>query len=162
MPRATAPRTCSRSWELSRLLQRGRLEDGSAATATGALRMATIDGAGALGLDGLVGSMEPGKRADLVLLDLPGSPRTVAMHDVISQVVQCAQSADVLVDGKVVVERRRPVGADLPALLREARTPVGTCGCVSRPEPMSFLARASHCQTAPAPSADGPPRYRAG
>ena len=54
--------------------------------------MATIDGALALGLDDVIGSIEPGKRADLIVLDLLSSPRTVALHDAVSQVVHCAPS----------------------------------------------------------------------
>jgi|GEM_PF-6667941 cytosine/adenosine deaminase-related metal-dependent hydrolase len=58
--------------------------------------MATINGARALGLDHLTGSVEPGKRADLIVLDLRGSAHTVATHDVLSQIVYCARPARTL------------------------------------------------------------------
>ncbi len=69
------------------------------------LRMATIDGARALGLDNEIGSLEVGKRADVIVVDLNqlhSSPK----QDVISSLVYSAQPADVrvtIIDGRVVM-----------------------------------------------------------
>jgi 5-methylthioadenosine/S-adenosylhomocysteine deaminase len=110
--------------KMAPLLQRARLQDPHAVSPMQALRMATINGARAVGLDHLIGSLEVGKRADLIGLDLLGSPSAVAVHNVVSQVVHCARAADVklaMVDGRVVMERREVVDIDEPALLAEAQ-----------------------------------------
>src|SRR6185295_10592419 len=73
--------------------------------ATRALRMATIDGAKALGLDAEVGSVEVGKRADLALVRLDGLHST-PVEDVVSAVVYSAQPEDVdtvVIDGELVL-----------------------------------------------------------
>lgn len=67
--------------------------------------MATLGGARALGLDAEIGSVETGKSADLVLLDLR-SPRTAVSSDLLTTLVYAARPADVrhvLVNGKLVV-----------------------------------------------------------
>lgn len=70
-----------------------------------ALRMATIDGARALGLGNEVGSIEIGKRADVIVVDLNqlhAAPET----DVVSSLVYSAQAADVrttIIDGRIVM-----------------------------------------------------------
>jgi len=69
------------------------------------LRMATIDGARALGLENEIGSLEVGKRADVIVVDLNqlhSSPK----QDVISSLVYSAQPADVratIIDGRIVM-----------------------------------------------------------
>jgi 5-methylthioadenosine/S-adenosylhomocysteine deaminase len=70
------------------------------------LRMATSLGAEALGLGGLVGSLEPGKKADMVLVDLR-RPHLTPLYNIFSHMVYAARAADVrtvLVGGEVVVE----------------------------------------------------------
>jgi 5-methylthioadenosine/S-adenosylhomocysteine deaminase len=74
-----------------------------------ALRMATIDGARALGLADEIGSIEAGKRADLILLNLDAS-HTTPRPDVISTIVYAAQSSDVervWIDGRAVLSDGR-------------------------------------------------------
>ncbi len=69
------------------------------------LRMATIDGARALGLEKEIGSLEAGKRADITVLDL-GRPHLAPRPDIISTVVYAAEASDVrtvLVDGRVLL-----------------------------------------------------------
>jgi 5-methylthioadenosine/S-adenosylhomocysteine deaminase len=73
-----------------------------------ALRMATRAGAGALGLGDEIGSIEVGKRADLMVLDLKGV-HTTPGPDLISTIVYSAGHADVetvVVDGQVVMRNR--------------------------------------------------------
>jgi 5-methylthioadenosine/S-adenosylhomocysteine deaminase len=106
------------------LLQRARTQDAQAVPAMQALRMATIHGARALGLDRLIGSLEPGKRADLIMLDLQSAPHNVAVHNVVSHLVHCAKAADVelvMVDGRILMEGRRVPGLDEADLLAKAQ-----------------------------------------
>ena len=74
-----------------------------------ALRMATIDGARALGLEDEVGSIEVGKRADLAVVRLDGLHST-PVEDVVSALVYSAQPDDVdtvLVDGEFLLKERK-------------------------------------------------------
>jgi 5-methylthioadenosine/S-adenosylhomocysteine deaminase len=110
--------------KIAPLLQRARRQDGQALGSRPALRMATIDGARALGLERVTGSIEPGKRADILILDLASSPRSVALHDVVSQLVHATASSSVstvLVDGQMLVENGHLVHEDERALLAEAQ-----------------------------------------
>jgi 5-methylthioadenosine/S-adenosylhomocysteine deaminase len=71
-----------------------------------ALRMATIDGARALGLEKEIGSLEPGKRADVILVDLAQTHSSPQRDDVVSALVYSAGSSDVrttIIDGRVVM-----------------------------------------------------------
>lgn len=75
-----------------------------------ALRMATRDGAGALGLEKEIGSLEVGKRADVIVVDLT-QPHTSPQRDsdVVSFVVYAAQASDVratIIDGRIVMRDR--------------------------------------------------------
>lgn len=89
-----------------------------------ALRMATIDGARALGLEGEIGSLEPGKKADFVLFDLD-HVEWVPYRDPIQALVWSASSASIRqtwVDGRqVLVDGTLTTMADEPDLRREAR-----------------------------------------
>ena len=100
--------------------------DPTAVGAEQAVRMATIEGARALGLGEELGSLEAGKRADLVVLDL-AAPHLRPAHDPWSALAYAAHSADVrdtVVDGRVLMRDRtlttldeRAVIADLEALV---------------------------------------------
>ena len=71
-----------------------------------ALRLATIDGARALGLETEIGSLEIGKRADVIVVDLDQSHSSPQRDDVISALVYSAGSSDVrttIIDGRVVM-----------------------------------------------------------
>jgi 5-methylthioadenosine/S-adenosylhomocysteine deaminase len=73
------------------------------------LRMATIDGARALGLDDRIGSLEPGKQADVIVVDTH-RPHLVPMYHPVSQLVYAARGSDVaavVIDGRVVMEDGR-------------------------------------------------------
>ncbi len=93
------------------------------ASAHQVVRAATIDGARALGLGGLIGSVEVGKRADLLVLDLE-KPHLTPVHDVHALLVFAAGRADVtdvLVDGEPVVRGGRSTRVDTRDVLARAR-----------------------------------------
>jgi cytosine/adenosine deaminase-related metal-dependent hydrolase len=78
----------------------------TALSARRVLRMGTIDGARALGLDSLIGSIEPGKRADIVVVRLDG-PHAEPGGDVFSRLIYACGARDVrhvLVNGELVVK----------------------------------------------------------
>ncbi|MFN7936688.1 MAG: amidohydrolase [Bryobacteraceae bacterium] len=88
-----------------------------------ALEMATIVGARALGLDKEIGSIESGKRADLILVRTD-APHAVPMYDVVSQMVYALKGQDVndvMVNGKLIVKDRRVLTLDAAKILAKAR-----------------------------------------
>jgi cytosine/adenosine deaminase-related metal-dependent hydrolase len=88
-----------------------------------ALELATIRGAQALGLADDIGSIEVGKKADLVLFDTM-RPEWRALNDPVSNLVYSADRGSVhtvVVDGKVVVEDHQPTFADVPTLIRKVQ-----------------------------------------
>jgi 5-methylthioadenosine/S-adenosylhomocysteine deaminase len=106
------------------LVSRVRGGDARWLTPREGLRMATINGARALGMDHLVGSLEVGKRADLLLLDAGHRPHSVGTHDPVSHLVYVARAADVrsvVVDGRILVDEGRLVTLDQAALLDDTR-----------------------------------------
>ncbi len=85
--------------------------------------MATREGARALGLDAEIGSIEPGKRADLIVVDLD-APHVAPGPDPYSTLVYAARGTDVratLVDGDVLVDRHALQHLDARAIAAEAR-----------------------------------------
>ncbi|MBI2912114.1 MAG: amidohydrolase family protein, partial [Chloroflexi bacterium] len=85
------------------------------------LRMATLGGARACQVAGRTGSLEPGKRADVVLLRR-GTPAFTPLNDVYGQLVYCENGSSVdtvLVDGHAVVEGGRSTLVDEAALTQE-------------------------------------------
>jgi 5-methylthioadenosine/S-adenosylhomocysteine deaminase len=105
------------------LMARVRAKDALTMLTPEALELATMGGARALGLDREIGSIETGKRADLVVLDYRAFGLTPTL-DPIQNLVYHGHSKDVetvLVDGRVVVDDRRLVHADGPALIDGAQ-----------------------------------------
>jgi len=87
------------------------------------MAMATIEGARALHLDKQIGSLEPGKKADLVLLSLD-QPNSVPMYDVYAQIVYASKASDittVMVGGRTVMQNRKLLTVDEPAAIAKAR-----------------------------------------
>jgi 5-methylthioadenosine/S-adenosylhomocysteine deaminase len=85
--------------------------------------MATIGGARALGMDRRIGSLEPGKRADVIVVNM-SSARQTPMYDPVSHLVYATRGDDVqatVVNGKVLMRGRRVLTLDEPAILAEAR-----------------------------------------
>ncbi|UUU27921.1 amidohydrolase [Streptomyces sp. DSM 40750] len=95
--------------------------DPTAVGAEQAVSMATIEGARALGLGDHLGSLEPGKRADLIVLDL-GGPHLRPRHDPWSTLAYAAHSADVrdtVVEGRVLMRDRVLTTLDEAAVLAD-------------------------------------------
>ena len=109
--------------KVAALLQKVSQLDPTAMTAPEVLRMATLGGAQALGLDAVTGSLEAGKDADIVLLD-GQTPALAVIHDPYQAVVYCTTSrsvSDVWVQGERVLAGGRPTRIDLDAIIDEAR-----------------------------------------
>ena len=104
------------------LLAKGVARDPSAVPAATALRMATLDGARALGLGDTIGSLEPDKEADMVAVDL-SFPETQPVHHPISQLVYAAgrrQVSHVWVAGRPVLLEGRLTTVDLDKIRADA------------------------------------------
>ncbi|MDZ4677722.1 MAG: amidohydrolase [Oligoflexia bacterium] len=95
--------------------------DNTALTGIDTLRMATIGGAEALGISKNVGSLEVGKFADIICLDLDSSHMR-PLHDVVSQIVYTASAADVetvICHGSVLMENREIKTLDREKIFKE-------------------------------------------
>ena len=96
------------------LLQKATELDASIMPSSDVLQMATINGAGALQMGNEIGSLEPGKKADLILLDT-ASPRLTPIHlgrysNILPHIVYAAHGDDVhtvMIDGRIVLENRK-------------------------------------------------------
>jgi 5-methylthioadenosine/S-adenosylhomocysteine deaminase len=87
------------------------------------LKMATIGGAKVLGLDKLIGSIETGKQADIILVDM-NQPHLTPLYNCYSQLVYAARGADVktsIINGKIVMKDRRLRTIDLPTAMENVR-----------------------------------------
>ena len=96
--------------------------------ASRAIRMATIDGARALGLDSEIGSLEVGKRADVILVKLDEPHTSPSPGDLISAVVYAASSSDVgtvIIDGNIVMRDRNLLTLDQQGIIHEANREAG-------------------------------------
>ena len=108
---------------LASFLAKHTTGDPRALPAKAALEMATIGGARALGLDSRTGSLEPGKLADLIIVDMSSVHQT-PMYDPVSHLVYATRGSDVrdvVVHGKVVMRDRQVKTLDRAAVLAEAR-----------------------------------------
>ncbi len=105
------------------LLAKGISGNSEAVNAFQALEMMTINGAKALGMENSIGSIEPGKEADLMAINLD-YPETQPLHQVVSQVIYAAsrgQVSDVWVAGQRVLESRQLTTIDLEQTMGNAR-----------------------------------------
>ncbi len=104
-------------------LQKVRYLDPTVLPATAALDLATTGSARVLGLEGEVGALIPGLKADVVVVDLD-QPHLTPIYDPYSHLVYAATGADVqtvLVHGQVLVKDRRVLAFDLEETLARAR-----------------------------------------
>lgn len=85
------------------------------------LKMATTDAAKALGLSAVTGSLEPGKKADVILIDTR-KPHLTPLYNPYSHLVYAARGDDVdtvIINGRVVVENRRLRTVDVEAVMAD-------------------------------------------
>jgi 5-methylthioadenosine/S-adenosylhomocysteine deaminase len=84
-------------------------------------KMATIGGAKSLGLDKLTGSIEKGKKADIILVDM-NQPHLTPLYNCYSQLVYAARGADVktsIINGKIVMKDRQLRTIDLQTAMNK-------------------------------------------
>lgn len=108
---------------LTSLIHKGRLLDPTAVPAQAIVKMVTIDGARALMWEQEIGSLEVGKKADLILID-PHSPGMLPIHDPIANLVTSMHSSNVqsvMCDGRWVMKDRKVLTVDERAILEEAK-----------------------------------------
>jgi 5-methylthioadenosine/S-adenosylhomocysteine deaminase len=95
--------------------------DPTALPAETVLDMATMGGARVLGAEKEIGSLEPGKKADLIVLDM-NQPHLTPLYNIPSHMVYAARGADVIhsvINGKVVMQNRELKTLDEKAILTE-------------------------------------------
>jgi len=95
--------------KITALLHKVNKLDPNIADAQTVLDMATINGAKAFGLEDEIGSLEKGKKADLIILDFEKS-HLIPQHNLISHLVYSANGGDVdtvFIDGKMIMENRK-------------------------------------------------------
>lgn len=105
------------------LLQKGFTENPKLLTTVQAMEMATINGAKAYGIVDKIGSLEPGKRADLAIIDFDKSHLTPC-HDIYAHLVYAVNKADidtVLIDGEIQMEDGELLTIDEEAVKSEVR-----------------------------------------
>jgi 5-methylthioadenosine/S-adenosylhomocysteine deaminase len=105
------------------LLQKVHHQDAGVIDPYSVLRMATAAGARALGLGSRCGTIEAGKRADLILVRLE-TLHSQPVNDLFSQLVHCAKASDVqtvIVDGQVLMKDRRLQLAEERKVVEEAK-----------------------------------------
>ena len=109
--------------DLAAKLQKISRKDPQALGAIQAVEMATSLGARAIHMEKEIGSLEAGKKADLIILDLD-APHAVPLYNLYSQIVYALKASDVrtvVVAGRTVMENRRVLTLDEPAIRARAR-----------------------------------------
>lgn len=109
--------------KVAALLHKFSSGDPTAADVQTVLDMATINGAKALGMENKVGSLEIGKKADLIIIDF-NQPHLQPIHSIVSHLVYAAKGSDVetvIVNGKIVMENRKVLTCDEKEILAEIK-----------------------------------------
>jgi 5-methylthioadenosine/S-adenosylhomocysteine deaminase len=109
--------------DLASKLQKITRVDPRALGAKGALEMATIEGARALHLENEIGSLEPGKKADFIVLNLD-TPNAVPIYDIYSQVVYALKASEVgtvVVGGKILLRDGKLMTVDQDKAIAKAK-----------------------------------------
>jgi 5-methylthioadenosine/S-adenosylhomocysteine deaminase len=102
-------------------LHKAKSLDPTVMDAATVLKMATISGARALGLDPVIGSLETGKKADLIIVDT-NKPHLTPMYNPVSHMVYAAIGSDVrtsIINGNVVMEDGKIKTMDIKAVMKD-------------------------------------------
>jgi 5-methylthioadenosine/S-adenosylhomocysteine deaminase len=105
------------------LLQKVHHHDAGVIDPYSVLRMATVGGAKALGLDSICGTIEVGKQADLIIVNID-TIHNQPLNDIFSQIVHCAKASDVqtvIANGEILLQDRMLVRHDEKQILTDAR-----------------------------------------
>jgi 5-methylthioadenosine/S-adenosylhomocysteine deaminase len=97
--------------------------DPRALNAQAVVEMATIDGARALHMEKEIGSLEAGKKADIILISMD-APNAVPMYDIYAQLAYALKGSDVetaIIGGRVVMRDKKLLTVDEPAAIAKAR-----------------------------------------
>jgi 5-methylthioadenosine/S-adenosylhomocysteine deaminase len=109
--------------DLAAKLQKITKMDPRALGAKAVVEMATIEGARALHMEKEIGSLEAGKKADLILVGLD-APNAVPMYDIYAQLAYALKGSDVetvIIGGRVVMRDKKLLTVDEPAVIAKAR-----------------------------------------
>ena len=104
---------------LASIINKAVNKDAVSVPAIDALKMATINGAKALDWNEDIGSIEIGKKADIILIDI-NKPHLYPIHNIISLLAYSAQGSDVdtvIVDGKILMENREMKTVDMEKIM---------------------------------------------
>jgi 5-methylthioadenosine/S-adenosylhomocysteine deaminase len=102
-------------------IENGRAENEFALTARRVLELATIDGARSMGIDGSVGSLTPGKRADLIMVDTRAL-NLAGLSEPAHLLVEAAQPGNVdtvMIDGRIVKRGGRLTRLDVGEVVED-------------------------------------------
>ncbi len=111
--------------------------DPTALDAATVVKMATREGAKVLGLDHHIGSVEPGKCADIILVDTR-KPHLTPLYNCYSQLVYAANGSDVstvIINGKIILKERRFLHLDVEDVMNRTRKIAGSIGETLRRSP---------------------------
>ena len=112
-----------REMKLAAIIHKARLLDPLILPAEEVIEMATINGAKAMGLENEIGSLEKGKKADIILVDMT-APHMTPPTNPVSNLVYAAHGYDVdtvIVDGKIVVRNKKVLTLDEEDIIKRAR-----------------------------------------
>ena len=109
--------------DMAAKLHKIRTMDPTVMDARTVLKMATIEGAKALGISNITGSLEIGKKADIIIVDMD-KPHLTPLYNPYSQLVYAARGNDVchsIINGRVVMEDRNLILINLDEIIARAR-----------------------------------------
>ena len=109
--------------KFSALLQKGKYFDSKVISAQDALDMATIGGAKCLRMENELGTIEEGKLADLILVDLE-KPHLTPIHNIVSHLVYSATGSDVsttIINGRIVMKDRKVLTMNESEILKKTQ-----------------------------------------
>jgi 5-methylthioadenosine/S-adenosylhomocysteine deaminase len=112
-----------REMDLAAKLEKVTKMDPRALSAEQVVEMATIGGARAIHMDSEIGSLEPGKKADVIVLDLD-APHAVPLYELYGQIVYSLTGSDVrtvVIGGRIVMQDRRVLTLNQAAIVAAAK-----------------------------------------